>query len=146
MNLAFEFVEHTGDTAVRLEANGAVELFREAVRAMLALYLGRVEAPEETERVIVDVALEGEDAEQLLVDLFAELIWRFDVESLLAVEFDVSELETSSVPAKLSGALRGVRFDPTVHEVVTEVKAATYHGLSIEEENGIYRAQVVIDL
>jgi SHS2 domain-containing protein len=41
-------------------------------------------------------------------------------------------------------SLRGYRHDPD--ERATEIKAATYHDLSLEKQDGIYIARVIFDL
>jgi len=149
--VAFEFLDHTGDSAVRLVAADAAGLVEEAARALLALYVGESVALEgarsgpastEAERPIT---LETPDPESLLVDFLSELIWRFDSEGFLCREVEVRDV-VFGAPSRLDARLRGEFYDAGRHEVLTEVKAATYHGLCVEPTADGLRADMVFDL
>ena len=75
-----------------------------------------------------------------------DLIFRFDAEKLLLPSMEVEEARLGPGEARLRGRLRGERFDPIRHRLRTEVKAATYHGLRIEERDGRLAATVIFDL
>jgi SHS2 domain-containing protein len=78
------------------------------------------------------------DREALLVDWLNEILFLAEVERWVAVEFDI--LETSS--ERLKASARGV----PVEEPPTLVKAATFHGLAVEERDGGLQAEVIFDV
>ncbi len=90
--------------------------------------------------------LTAPDGETILVDLLNELIYRFDAEKLLLPLVQVEEARLDPGGGRLRAHLRGERFDPSRHELATEVKAATYHGLRIRETAGVLTAEVIFDL
>ena len=47
---------------------------------------------------------------------------------------------------QLAANASGEPFEPGLHELKTAVKAVTYHGLSIRQENGLWQATVIIDV
>lgn len=143
--MPFEFIDHTGDTAVELSARSEAELVGEAARALAAILVDteRGRAPRPLERLAVEI--EAEDGETLLVDLLNELIFRFDTARFLASDVEVMDLSLGR-PARLRGLLLGETFDPGRHVFQTEVKAATFHGVEIRRGEDGLGTTVVFDL
>jgi SHS2 domain-containing protein len=46
----------------------------------------------------------------------------------------------------LTALLKGEIFDESRHVIEMEMKAVTYHGFSLVEEEGMYKATIVIDV
>jgi SHS2 domain-containing protein len=141
--LPFEFIDHTADTAVAITAPDEAGLFQEAARALRALYVE--ERASDPEALAKDLQLEAADGESLLVGFLEELIYLFDAEGFLCREVEVRGVSLEA-PAFLDARVTGERFDPARHTALTEVKAATYHGLRIERSAEGLRAVVVFDL
>jgi SHS2 domain-containing protein len=144
--VTIEFIDHTGDVGVRICAPDPAGLVEEAARAFYSILLvegsrERVAAREERR-----LELSGRDGEEVLVDFLQELIYRFDAERLLLPLVGVEEARLGRGGARLRVRLEGERFDPARHALRTEVKAATYHGLSIEEDAEGLSAQIIFDL
>jgi SHS2 domain-containing protein len=55
---------------------------------------------------------------------------------------------TDATLAEGSFSARGLgeRFDPAVHSIETEIKAATYHGLRLERKDGGWTARMIFDV
>jgi SHS2 domain-containing protein len=70
------------------------------------------------------------------------LIFRFDTYGFIGKEVRIKNINENGVEA----GIRGEEFDPERHERGLLVKAATYHNLRIEEKNGIWTAEVVLDI
>ncbi len=143
--MVFEFVEHTGDAAVRMTSPDAGGLVRDAARALLTLYVA--DAAEAVDELPIerDLELVAQDPEELLVDLLGELIWLFDCDGFLCRDIDVRHVSFSE-PVRLVARLRGETYDAARHEALTEVKAATYHGLKIDRTPLGLEATIVFDL
>ncbi|MBI4601229.1 MAG: archease [Planctomycetes bacterium] len=141
----FEFLDHTADVAVRLRSRDEAGLFRDAMRALLAIVLDEERSAPVEPREAREVRLEAEDAESLLVDYLNELIFLFDTARFLARDLEASRIELGR-PARLDGRLLGERFDPARHLAKTEVKATTFHGMEVRRGPEGLEAEVVFDL
>ena len=78
----------------------------------------------------------------LLVNFLNEIIYREDTENFLPRKILDLKIVGSQVTATLAGAI----FDPSRHTINTHVKAATYHGLTIDESPGEVRVKVIFDV
>jgi protein archease len=142
--VAFEYLDHTADTAVRVLALDGPDLFREATRALLSILLDEASAPVADLEPIA-IRLEAEDPEALLIDYLNELIFLFDTKRFLPSRLEVRGLRLEK-PALLEGMVMGETYDPARHRAKTEIKAATFHGLEIRTIGGMLEAEVVFDL
>lgn len=131
--------DHPSDAFLRLSASTAAELYRTAARACFSVMadLASVRARDERE-----VACEGADREELLVVWLNELIGLASAERVLFCEFDVA-MESQT---RLRARVRGEPVDPARHTLYREVKAATYHQLSVRRAGGGWEATVLLDL
>ena len=66
----------------------------------------------------------------------------FDVEHIIFKRFEIDTLTENKIKASCSGET----VDLSRHSLKREVKAATYHMLSISRDNDGYRAQVLFDI
>jgi SHS2 domain-containing protein len=140
--LPFEPVEHTADLAFVARGRTPEELFTHAAEAMVAfLYDRSTVNPREEERIEVF----GEDAEELLIAWLQEILYRHEVKRRLYRWFRVE----SASPPRLTARAGGESFNPSRHEILAEIKAATYHGLAVESEASaagpLLRVRVVLD-
>jgi SHS2 domain-containing protein len=143
--LPFRFLEHTADTALELTASSDAELIAEAARGLAAVYVDAAAGAAVESRMRRELSLEAEDGESLLVDFLNELIFLFDAEGFLCAGVEVRSVDLGP-PARLDAILTGETFDPARHVSLTEVKAATFHGVEIERRDGQLRTVVVLDL
>jgi len=130
------WVDHTAEVQLQVGAESLAGLAAEAGRA-LGLFLLRG-APSEPAGEARTIEVLSVDREALLVDWLNEILFLAEVERWVAVEFDI--LETSS--ERLKASARGV----PVEEPPALVKAATFHGLAVEERDGGFQAEVIFDV
>ncbi|MGH7129365.1 MAG: archease [Planctomycetaceae bacterium] len=135
----FEFFDHTADLGLRLAAADLNGLFAEAGRGFCAMV---VDNPQDV-RPLTEAAIEvdGSEKEYLLFDWLNELLYRFEAERLLLSEFHVEITEQG-----LSAVCRGEEIDPDRHRLAHEVKAITYHHLSVEQTADGWHAEVIVDI
>src|SRR5687767_12084324 len=140
--MPYEFFDHTGDVGVTLWGRTLDELFGSAAAAFSDTItpLAGVD-PRRAEEL--DVA--APELDLLLVDFLSELLYRFDTRGWLTREADV-EIRNKDGGWTLEGTLRGERLDPARHSVKVLIKAVTYHGLHIKEDDGQWTANVVFDI
>ncbi len=135
----FTFFDHTADLGIRIEAATLNELFADAGRALTATLLDNTVPvmPSITEAI----AITGNEADYLLFDWLRELLLRFETRKMLYCQFDVIVTDTG-----LSATMAGEPLDPGRHPSGHEVKAITYHGLSVEQTANGWLAEVIVDI
>jgi len=136
---AFEIIDHTADIGVIVYGTDVKELFSNAALALFSL-ITDVESIEE--KLQHDLKISSEDRDNLLVEWLNELIYLFDAEHILFNKFEIKSLSHN----QLKAICYGESFDPLRHKIKTGVKAATYHLLKVDKDNGGYKAQIIFDV
>ncbi|MHC4880648.1 MAG: archease [Planctomycetota bacterium] len=135
----FELFDHTADLGIRVRAATLDELFVDAAAALTHCLVGNPDSVRPLEKVTCRI--ESPDREYLYFDWLSDLLYRFDAEA-----FVVAECEVAVDGLTLQATLRGEPFDPVRHAYSHEVKAVTYHGLRVEQADGAWLAEVIIDI
>jgi SHS2 domain-containing protein len=130
-----DFVEHTSEVELRLHAATLAGLFVEAGRALAELML---EGPPGAETVTDRVVVTAPDRAALLAAWIDELIFRAETRKAVFTRFVVERIDEREIAAEIRGIAEPV--------IKTAVKAATFHGLSVAEEDGHWVASVVLDV
>lgn len=133
-----EAVDHTADLAVRGWAPDLAGLVEQVARGMLNLMLGPRPEPSEC----VEVTAEGRDAEDLLVDCLREILALWAVDRLLPVCVRVTDLQDERAVCEV-GVVAG---EEAAGALEQEIKAATYHDLSIVRGDDCLEVTVVFDV
>jgi len=131
-------IEHTGDLAIEVIADTREELFAEALTAMSRLMVASDLICMTDDRPITVSA--GNDDEALR-DLLAAALNVFVIDGFIWYDAELREDEAGSLIARL----KGEQFDPARHHLLEEIKAVTYHRLSVEHIGDGWRAIVVFD-
>ena len=134
----FEILDHTADIAGRIYGRDFNELFVNASALLYSLmspeFCGGAAAD-------ADMELSGDSPENLLVKFLNELIYRAEVKKTAGSVFGM-KIEKKGVKFHLNCRIEGRE----IRMPGREIKAATYHGLSIEEEDGVWTASVIFDI
>jgi SHS2 domain-containing protein len=134
-----EIFEHTADVGIRVRAAGIEELFAEAARALFELLIVNLDAVRKEQEYGFNIP--GRKIDELLHDWLAELLFAFNARRLALAEFQV-QINTEG----LSATVGGEPLDPKRHEIDQEVKAVTWHGLKVEQRDGQWTAEVIVDI
>jgi len=134
----FELFEHTADTGVTAYGKDLKQLFSNAARGLFSL-ITELESIDDS--VMINVKVTAADREGLLFEWLNELIYLFDRYNLVLNRFDFIRLSDT----ELEATVYGEKVNPTKHDIKRGVKAATYHMLKIESNNG-FKAQVLVDI
>ena len=138
MEPAFTILDHTADVGLRVRGATLAELFGNAARGMFTLLCDPTTVhPRER----VAVAIEEDDLAYLLHDWLKELLYIVDTRRMLFARF-----EADITAGRLDGAAWGEPLEPARHEIKTEIKAVTCHGLEVRRRHGHWTAQVIFDL
>ena len=78
----------------------------------------------------------------LLHEWLSRLLHRFLQDGFIAATITVLEIDEAHIHARLTGE----KLDYERHDFETEIKAVTYHKLSVRNENGRWTAQVIFDV
>ena len=135
----YEIFEHTADLGLRIRADDLKELFEEAARGLFSVIVANFDAVRPVDEVTFQV--KGTEHDELLRDWLAELLYAFHGRHLLLAQFDV-RLDREG----LTATTRGEPVDLARHEIDAEVKAVTYHGLKVEQEQDGWLAEVIVDI
>ncbi|OLD50629.1 MAG: hypothetical protein AUI83_11345 [Armatimonadetes bacterium 13_1_40CM_3_65_7] len=136
---AFETFEHTADVGLIARGRTLRELFANAARGLVDLM---VDPEGLREEIQMQVTVSAGDREALLVGWLNELLYLLDTRRFLARRSRITDLSDTT----LTGELVGDTVDPGRHRVRRMIKAATYHGLSLREANGLWEARIILDL
>jgi len=134
----FEFIDHTADAGIRVEAPTLEDLFETAGLAFTELVTSADSVDCRAERRF---KLEEDDMETLLVSWLQELLYLLDTEDLVFARFQVRIHDFS-----LEATAWGDVFDPNIHTMKTEIKAVTYHQLEVTKNDQGWQAQVIFDI
>jgi len=131
--------DHTADLGLEVYGDDEGELFCNAAFALFDIMY-------DTEAVAVrvwrDMAVEGSDREDLLVNFLRELLYLCNGEGLLLKEFIMLRFGDH----RLEGTVGGERYDPDRHRLHQEIKAVTYHQVRVEETGGGWKGRVIFDV
>jgi SHS2 domain-containing protein len=129
--------EHTGDTGIELSAPTRSELFRRAAIALGVLLVDVETVAANQER---EITVDAETDADLMHDLLGELLNLFVVDSFIWRDASVEGEQSLAV------TVYGERFDPARHDFRGEIKAVTYHQLSVEQAPDGWHARVIFDI
>ena len=135
----YTLIDHTADIGIDIVGATLQELFSNAGFALFDIItdLSKVEC-----KVEHKVSISAIDREQLLVNWLTELLYLHDVKNLLFSEFCIMNITAN----QLDASIRGETFVEGKHVIKTEIKAVTYHCLSIVQEDHQWKARVIFDL
>jgi len=137
----FELTEHTADVGLRVWGPSEPALFEQAALALASLLCDPAAVePRESYSVIAEAP--GGSPDALLVAWLNELLYRMETDDIVLGRFTIAGLTHRYVAARAAGEPR----DRRRHEPRLDVKAATYHGLSLRRGDQGWEATVVLDV
>lgn len=134
----YQFIEHTADMGIEVEAASVESLFQNAGEAFCDIICDRATVKHRIEKKI---QLKKETLEELLQAFLNELLFLFEVNKELFSEIKV-ELHNKYI---LKAVIKGEKLN-TKHEIKAGIKAITYHQLKVWEEKGKWKARVIFDV
>jgi SHS2 domain-containing protein len=141
----YELIEHTADVGIRVKGKDLRELFKNAALAMFNIMGEPAPSPcatsvKEIPKFKVNIQQKAESLEELFVNWLNELLSLSSAKGLMFIDFVIDKLDKNSLEAKVVGE------DIKNYKVNTEIKAATYHELKIQEVPGGWQAEVIFDV
>ncbi len=135
----FESIDHTADVGYRLYAPTLPELFEIAGQALFDAITELDSVHRELSRT---VRAEADDVEALLVTWLSELNYHCLTDFELFNAFEIQSCSDHHIEA----VAYGEKIEAERHEIKTEIKAVTYHGLYVRESANGWEAQIIFDV
>jgi SHS2 domain-containing protein len=136
MQASHEIIDHASELRLRIRAASMSELLAEAGRALAKIQLrqsGGAPAPKWR-----DIEVLASDRAALLAEWLNELIFLGETEAWVPVQFEIARATDTSARARASGM--------SLDRVPGLVKAATLHGLRVDEIPGGLEGEVILDV
>jgi SHS2 domain-containing protein len=137
--LTYQIIDHTADLGIIIEGTDEKDLFIRAAYAMTDLM---VKGDISRKPVIKDVSLQGEDFPDLMVKWLGEILYLFHGEKLLVHSIKIKSIS----PITLRSTLTFTSFEPEHHQVKREIKAVTYHQISVDKTKDGWQARIIFDI
>jgi len=153
----YELIEHTADVGIRVKGSDLKELFINAAVAMFdiiaeqksvtksSLNFARdrqsqsASLPEGDKGTIV-VKQKADNIDELFINWLNELLSLSATKEKIFCDFKFEVLNKNNLEAEVSGC------DIKNYRINTEIKAATYHQLKIEQNKSGWQAEVIFDV
>ena len=139
VTLPYKTFNHTADLGVEICGPDHNQLFINAGITLFDLISGSGGIEE---NAALQVTAEGSGYEDLMVSWLRELLYLHQVKGYLLSTFIIHELDESHLRA----TVKGEQFDARRHELLREIKAVTYHQLTIEQGQAGWTARIVFDI
>ena len=132
----YKIINHTADTGIEVEGKNLKEIFFESYKGLY-----KIAGVEKGKK-------EGRDKIKIIADTYEELLIKFLNELIFYIYgegkyYDVKKIEIK----KNRGFTLEVEIEKyEIKNFEREVKAATYHNISIKNKNGIFTTKIIFDL
>lgn len=137
--MAYRLIDHTADFGLQVFAKDPGGLFAEAARAMFEQI---VESPDPAASEPRVLRVDGADWPDLMVNWLRELLYCWAGRGLLVRTVDIMAISQT----RLSAHVWTARFDPRRHPVKHEIKAVTYHQISVGPGPAGWEAKIIFDV
>jgi SHS2 domain-containing protein len=139
MESGYRILEHPSDTGIEAWGADLSQAFRQAALGMVSI----VDDPAAVQSSIQkEIAIEGSDLENLLVRWLSEILYLYDGEDFLVGQIELHELSST----KLRAVVLGERVDEQRHSLRMDVKAVTYHQVSVNVGSSGCAVRVFLDV
>lgn len=141
--MRYQLIDHTADIGIRLSHKTLKGIFDDAAFALFDILCDMETVQTGFERTI---SIEAVNDEELLNLFLSILLKEFTSDNNLLNKIEVQEMKNGPGTVTLSATISGEPYDPARHSIKTEIKAVTFHNLSIRKTNPGYTAEVIFDV
>lgn len=134
----YEILDHTADTGIRIEGRSLSELIEAGAVGMFALMADAEYSSSGTE---IEFEMSPRPADDMVVDVLAELLYRSEIEDALLCDIEVRETDRGVIEVTAAGVPWS-----DVELTGPPIKAVTYHDLEVKQEGGTWTAIVYFDV
>jgi len=136
----YELIEHTADLGVRVSGSDLKQVFVNVAKAMFDIIAEPCKACNSLKLNKFEIRIEGEDQHELFIGWLNELLSLSEAKETIFEQFQINKLTQKQLEAVACGYPR------ENYRIKTEMKAATYHQLKIQEIDSHWQAEVIFDV
>ena len=139
MAFEFELLEHTSDIGILARGSNRDEALIAVSHGLVSILVNPTEFRASEERYF---RAPGPDEDAQIVNWLNEILFFFDTEDMVFVQFAIDSWTSSEI----TGRAKGERFDIDRHELRTAVKAVTYHQFHCHAVEKGWEIRVFVDV
>ncbi len=132
----YKIINHTADTGIEVEGKNLKEIFFESYKGLY-----KIAGVEKGKK-------EGKDKIKIIADTYEELLIKFLNELIFYIYGECKYCDVKKIEIKKNRRFT-LEVEIEKYEIKSferEVKAATYHNISIKNKNGVFATKIIFDL
>ncbi|RJP84507.1 MAG: archease [Desulfobacteraceae bacterium] len=137
--MPYTLIDHTADIGICVTGETLTDLFAEAGRAMFDQITDAAKLSASHSR---EIEITGIDRPDLLVNFLRELLCFWTIDACLVKNVRIRYIND----ARLTADIHFDEFVPETHEILKDIKAVTYHGISVNETDAGWEAMIIFDV
>ena len=137
--MPYELIDHTADIGIQATGGTIKDLFETAGRAMCEQI---VDTNTLQGNHTKKLQISGIDREDLLINFLRELLSFWTIDNLLVKQIYINEIDNNHLTADITCDT----YIPKTHEILMDIKAVTYHDISVEQTDSGWEATIIFDV
>jgi SHS2 domain-containing protein len=137
--MPYKLFDHTADLGIEVEESSLEGIYNSAAEALFSI-LSDLSAIETKKTLLRRV--KGLDREDLLINFLRDLLNLWNRNRFLVRSCEVLEIAPQNLTARLSGEF----YNPLIHRIKREIKAVTYHQVSLVHTKRGWKGKFVFDV
>lgn len=138
----YRFLDHMTDAVIEAHGGTLEEAFEQAARGLNDTMIDLAGVRPDRE---VTIDAEGHDLESLLFDWLDKVMLALVADGIVMSEF-LAKIQEIDGGYSLKGVAKGEKLDLSRHAYKVEIKAVTYHEMSVRQESGRVTVRFLLDL
>ncbi|MCX2720767.1 archease [Lentiprolixibacter aurantiacus] len=137
--MSIEYLPHTADIRMRLEASSLPELFQEGLLGMSGILKEKFCEREKELSLQIPINISATDPGCLMVDFLSEVLSVSYTEKAIFCRMELTALSETNISAKIYGA--------PYSELDEEIKAVTYHEAEVKKNTSdLWESLILFDI
>ena len=137
--MPYTLIDHTADIGISVTGDSLADLFVEAATAMFDQITDRARLSGAQHR---QIEVTGIDRPDLLINFLRELLSFWTINACLVKTVWIRHINEE----RLTADIKFDEYTPETHEILKDIKAVTYHGISVDETDAGWRATIIFDV
>jgi len=135
----YELIPHTADLGIRVNGKNLPELFENTALALFDIMtdIARVKPREK-----YTLEITADNLEELMNNWLTKLLREYIFNQRLLSRFKILKITPQGVKA----IAKGETYNPEHHKILKEIKAVTFHNLSVKQLANGWQAEVIFDV
>lgn len=135
----YEHVDHTADLGIRVFGGDLNELFSNAA---YGLFDSLIDLKKFSITSKEKIKISAENCEELLINFLRELLFKYIFEKKIIMKAEIMDLKNNFLEVLIHCA----NFEDKADFLKHDIKAVTYHNVSIQKKNNLYQTEIIFDV